>query len=466
MLPIVVIRLIFPVHEWLKGKPTHARLCELEKSQWLSPAALRETQFRALRAHLDFAYREVPYYTRLLDEHGLQPARIQSFEDFARIPYLTRDLLRRHLDDLQPRRKLRGVQRMSTGGSTGSPVAIMVDAERAAFTDATRLRAHRWFGVDMGAPEIVLWGSPIETGRQDRPRTFRDRLINSRLLSAFDLGEPALARYADILARERPQKLFGYASALYLLARYLQGNDRGPGPDSLRVAFTTAEPLYDFQRAAIQSAFGCPAAVEYGSRDAGLIANECPAGGLHITTEGITVEILPASGSGAGASGEIVVTNAYSFAMPIIRYRTGDVGSLAEAACRCGRGLPCLATVEGRRTDFLVTPEGRVMHALAAIYILRELPGLREFQLVQERVDLVRVRLVPDQGFASETPDLVVSRLGRLLGSGVSVEVEIAPEIPRAPSGKHRYVISKVADQQLEALLGRSLLGPPLLGPQ
>ena len=455
MLPIIVNRLIFPAHEWLKGKPTHARLRELEKSQWLSGPALRERQFRALHAHLDFAYREVPYYGRLLDEHGLQPARIQSFEDFARIPYLTRDLLRRHLHDLQPRRRLRGVQRMSTGGSTGSPVTIMVDAERAAFTDATRLRAHRWFDVDMGAPEIVLWGSPIETGRQDLIRTVRDRLINSRLLSAFDLSEPALARYADILTRVRPRKLFGYASALYLLARYLQRHDRAPGPDSLRVAFTTAEPLYDFQREAIRAAFGCPAAVEYGSRDAGLIANECPQGGLHIAAEGILVETLP-TGPAAEAQprGEIVVTNAHSFAMPIIRYRTGDVGTLVEDACRCGRGLPCLGTVEGRRTDFLVTPEGRVMHALAAIYILREIAGLREFQLIQERVDLVRITLVPDQGFASETQARVAASLQRLLGGAVAIEVVIAPEIPRAASGKHRYVISKVADRHLETLLG------------
>lgn len=458
MLPAVVNRVIFPAQEWVKGKPTMARLRELESSQWLSPEDLRRKQFQALHAHLDFAYREVPYYTRLLDEHGLQPARIQSFEDFARIPYLTRDLLRRHLDDLQPRRKLRGVRRMSTGGSTGSPVTIMVDAERAAFTDATRLRAHRWFGVDMGAPEIVLWGSPIETGRQDVIRTVRDWLVNSRLLSAFDLSEPALARYADILARRRPRKLFGYASALYLLARYLRAHDRAPGPDSLRVAFTTAEPLYDFQREAIQSAFGCPAAVEYGSRDAGLIANECPEGGLHMAAEGILAEILP-SGPGAGAeadaTGEIVITNAYSFAMPIIRYRTGDVGSLADGACRCGRGLPRLGPVEGRRTDFLVTPGGRVMHALAAIYILRELPGLREFQLVQERADLVRVALVADQGFSSEIPDRAAAGLRRLLGGGVAIEVEIVREIPRTASGKHRYVISKVSDQHLEALLGR-----------
>jgi len=459
MLPLLVNRLIFPAQEWLKGKPTMALLRELESSQWLSPEELRRRQFRALHAHLDFAYREVPYYTHLLDEHGLQPARIQSFEDFARIPYLTRDHLRAHLPDLQPRRKLRGVRRMSTGGSTGSPVTIMVDAERAAFTDATRLRAHRWFGVDMGAPEIVLWGSPIETGRQDLVRTVRDWLMNSHLLSAFDLSEPALARYADILARRRPSKLFGYASALYLLARYLCAHDRAPGPDSLRVAFTTAEPLYDFQRQAIRSAFGCPAAVEYGSRDAGLIANECPAGGLHMAAEGILAEILPTApgaAAGAGATGEIVITNAYSFAMPIIRYRTGDVGSLVDGACRCGRGLPCLGPVEGRRTDFLVTPEGRVMHALAAIYVLRELPGVREFQLVQERADLIRLALVPDQGFTSEICGRAAVGLRHLLGSAVAIETEVVAEIPRAASGKHRYVISKVADQHLEALLGHA----------
>jgi phenylacetate-CoA ligase len=344
---------------------------------------------------------------------------------------------------------------MSTGGSTGSPVTIMVDRERAAFTDATRLRAHRWFGVDMGSSELVLWGSPIETGRQDLVRNVRDRLLNTRLLSAFDLGEAALVHYADVLARVRPRKLFGYASALHLLARYLQSHGHLAGPDRPRVVFTTAEPLYDFQRRTIEAAFGCPVAVEYGCRDAGLIANECPAGGLHIPSEGITVEILPDERDRVAGRGEIVVTNAFSFAMPIIRYRTGDVGSIATGACECGRNLPRLGVVEGRRTDFLITPEGRVMHALAAIYVLRELPGVREFQVVQERANLVRVSLVPEAGFTKDTSERAAAGLGRLLGHAVSVEVQIVAEIPAAVSGKHRYVISKVADQPSEPLLSR-----------
>lgn len=454
MHPLLVRRLVYPLHERLKGKRTLARLRELERTQWLEPPSLRELQLRRIRAHLEWAYREVPYYRHLLDEHDCPPRTVNSLEDFARIPFLTRDLIRRHFADLQPRTPLRGAQRVSTGGSTGAPVTVLVDRERTAFTDAARLRAHRWFGVDVGAREVVLWGSPIEIGRQDRLRALRDRLINSRLLSAFDLSEAALARYARILARDRPAKLYGYASALALLGGYVARVGWRPSAGWPTVAFTTAEPLYDWQRRAIQSAFGCAVSVEYGARDAGLIATECPAGGLHIPVEGMVVEVLPAeSGDGAGR-GELVVTNLHSYALPIIRYRTGDVGALRDAACPCGRGLPGLDRIEGRTTDFLVTPGGRVMHALAVIYVLREVPCVREFQVIQERADRVRVCVVPDGGFADSTRTAIAAGLGRVLGPGVAVAVETTGEIARPASGKHRYVISEVADRYLDALGG------------
>lgn len=448
MHPLLVNRLVFPLIERVKGKPTHARLREIERTQWLAPEALRELQFQRLRRHLQFAYREVPYYTRLLDEHGLEPRRVQSFEDFARIPCLTKDAIRRHFDELQPGRKMRRVVRMSTGGSTGAPVTVLADTERTGFADAARLRTHRWFGVDMGVPEIVLWASSIELGRQDWLRAIRDRLINSRLLSAFDLGEAALARYAAILRRHRPEKLFGYASALYLFASYLQRTGWTRQPGWPRAVFATAEPLYAFQRATIQSVFGCPVSVEYGSRDAGLIATECPAGGLHVAAEGMYVEVSD--------TGEIIVTNMDAFAMPIIRYRTGDVGAFEAAPCPCGRGLPRLKGVEGRRTDFLVTSSGKVMHALSVIYVLREIPSVREFQVVQDAVDRLTVTVIPDDGFSASTRAVIASKLARLFEGKLSVDIVLTDTIARPPSGKHRYVISKVAPSHMDATLGAS----------
>ncbi|HET6368680.1 MAG TPA: hypothetical protein VFG27_15700 [Pseudomonadales bacterium] len=454
MFPVLVNRVVFPLHEWAKGKPTYRRLAELERSQWLTPEALQALQFERVKRHLDFAYAEVPYYRELLDSHGLSPARITSPADFARIPPLTKDILRTRFDDLQPRRRLRGVQRLSTGGSTGQPVTVLVDRERAAFTDATRLRAHRWFGAHMGMREIVLWGSPIELGRQDRTRAARDWLLNSQLLSAFDLGEAALARYAAVIRRVRPRKLYGYASALALLAGYLSRTGGLPAADAPRAVFTTAEPLFDFQRTAIERAFGCPASTEYGCRDGGLVANECPDHGLHIAAEGMLVEVLPTAGAAEG-SGELLLTNLDSHAMPIIRYRSGDIGALEPGTCRCGRGLPRLARVEGRRTDFLVTPSGKVMHALAVIYVLRELPGLRSFQVVQEKLDRVLVRVVADGDLSAALRERIVTQVTALFEGAATVEVEVVDDLSTA-SGKHRYVISHVADERLGELLGAS----------
>jgi phenylacetate-CoA ligase len=450
MFPFFARRVVFPLQEFLKGKSTHAFLNELENSQWLLPGRIQELQFDRLKRHLDFAYEHVLYYRRLFDTHGISPNQIKDFTDFRRIPFLTRKLLRDQFESLQANAPMRGVQKLSTGGSTGSPVTVLVDPVRNSFVDAARLRSHRWFDADVGVREIVLWGSPIEITRQDYLRYARDRLLNSRLLSAFDMGESNLARYAEIILRYRPVKMYGYASALYLLARYFQETKRNP-PRTLKVMFATAEPLFDFQRKAIEDVFNVRVAIEYGARDAGLMANECPSGGLHIPAEGMVVEV---ERSNAGVTGEIVVTNLYSRAMPIIRYRTGDIGELGSEPCPCGRGLPLLKHIEGRQTDFITTPDGRILHALSVIYILREMDAVREFQVVQEGLDQIIVRVVPEASFSKGDESSIVRKVRQLLGDNVKVVVDLATEIPRLPSGKFRYVISHVATAYIAHLAG------------
>ncbi|HXH82419.1 MAG TPA: phenylacetate--CoA ligase family protein [Candidatus Tectomicrobia bacterium] len=455
-------RLVYPLHERLKGKRTLAWLARVERSQWLDPAALRELQLSRLREHLAFARDHVPYYRRLFAEHGIRPERIASLDDFRRVPYLTRDVLRARFADLRAAARLRGVQRLATGGSSGAPVSVLVDAERMAIGDAFRLRAHRWFGVEPGDREVVLWGAPFELNRQDRLRALRDRLLNSRLLSAFQMTPAALDRYGEAIARDRPRKMYGYASALYLLARHLRVAGWTP-PRELAAVFTTAEPLLDVQRRTIAEVFGCRVATEYGSRDAGLTANECPEGGLHVPVEGIVVELADV---GADGVGEIVVTNLYSPAMPIIRYRTGDLGRLEPQPCRCGRTLPRLASVEGRSTDFLVTPDGRVMHALAVIYVLRETPGVGEFQVEQESVTRVTVRIVPDGAFTRADRARLLERLGRVLGDEVGVEIDEVALIPPGPGGKFRHVVSRVAGTATESLVAAGGAAGPAGAPR
>src|SRR5262249_19094405 len=149
---------------------TYKLLHQLEESQWKRSGELEQLQFERLRDQLKHAYLTVPYYRRLFTEHGLPPEKIKYWSDFKRLPFLTRDGLRDNFEQLQSSNPVRGTQRMSTGGSTGQPVAVLVDSIRNAFIDAARLRVHRWYDADIGVNEIVLWGSPIEVTRQDYVR--------------------------------------------------------------------------------------------------------------------------------------------------------------------------------------------------------------------------------------------------------------------------------------------------------
>ena len=447
MHPFFARQVVFPLQERIKGKNTHAVLKELQRSQWLPASRIEELQFDRLKHQLEFAYLRAPFYRRLFDEHGTPPNRIKDFRDFRRMPFLTRENLRSQFESLRASTTVRGVQKMSTGGSTGSPVTVLVDPVRNSFIDAARLRSHRWFNADIGVREIVLWGSPIENTRQDYVRCVRDWFLNSRLLSAFNMGEANLEHYADIVLQYRPVKMYGYASALYLLARYFQDAKR-KRPSSLKVVFATAEPLFDFQRQTIEEVFGAKVAVEYGARDAGLMANECPEGGLHIPAEGMVVEV---ERFGPEVRGEIVVTNLYSRAMPIIRYRTGDVGELGSDPCPCGRGLPLLKHIEGRQTDFITTPDGRLIHALAVIYVLRECPQIEKFQVVQESVDKLTATIVPRAELETAVRGRIVRDLQGVLGADMEIELVTSSTIPTAASGKFRYVVSKVAPSHSNA---------------
>jgi phenylacetate-CoA ligase len=446
MHPALVRALWFPLQEFAKGKATLSLLTKLERSQWFSPDEQQSRQLERLQHLLSLAYVEVPYYRNIFKAHGIVPEQVRSLADLSLIPLLDKATIRKNFDDLHPRRLPRGTQKMSTGGSTGSPVTVLVDRVRAAFTDAARLRAHRWHNADMGEREIVLWGSPIELGGQGMIKDLRDRLINSRLLSAFDMSEPRMREYGGYISRYRPVKMYGYASALYLLAAFLESSG-WKTPGSLKVIYTTAEPLFDFQKEVLQRVFQCAVAIEYGARDAGLMANECPAGGLHIPAEGMLLEI-----DGPHGRGEVIATNLFSMTMPIIRYRTGDIGELDSGSCPCGRLLPRLKRVEGRQTDFLITPSGKIVHALAVIYAVREISSIQRFQVLQDETMRVVIRVVTTSGFSSENRQHLLTKAASALGRDVEIAVEEVPEIPVAPSGKFRYVISQAATARLHFL--------------
>jgi phenylacetate-CoA ligase len=438
--------LVFPLHERLKGHRTVALRRELERTQWWPAERLAALRLEKLRTLLSRASADVPYYREVIARAGLAPERIAELRDLDRLPFLTKDVIRANTERLKSERAAR-LQRYNTGGSSGEPLVFFIGPDRVTHDVAAKWRATRWWGVDIGDPEVVVWGSPIELKAQDRLRALRDRVLRTRLLSAFEMSPAKLDEFVAAIRATRPKMLFGYPSALAHIARHARERDVRMDDLGIRVAFVTAERLYDDQKALIASTFGCRVANGYGGRDAGFIAHECPDGGMHITAEDIVVEIVDRGGRPLppGEAGEIVVTHLATADFPFIRYRTGDVASLDDRPCACGRGLPLLKDIQGRATDFVVAKDGTVMHGLALIYVLRETPGIESFKIVQESLDQVRVLLVPGAGYGEPARRRIEDGLKARLGADVRVVLDEVPRIEAERSGKFRYVVSKVA---------------------
>ncbi|MBC7604007.1 MAG: phenylacetate--CoA ligase family protein [Ramlibacter sp.] len=444
-----VSSMLFPLHERIKNHDSVSIRREMEKTQWFGADQLADLTTRRLKVLLQDVGQHVPYYRDLFQATGFDPMNVKRAEDLRALPLLSKDLIRANTE-LFKHAHASGLARFNTGGSSGEPLIFYIGKERVSHDVAAKWRATRWWGVDIGDPETVVWGSPIELGAQDRLRHWRDRTLRTQLLPAFEMSDAKLDGFVAAIRSQRPKMLFGYPSALTHIARHAE--QRGIAMDDLgiKVAFVTSERLYDDQRATISRLFGCRVANGYGGRDAGFIAHECPAGGMHITAEDIIVELIDKDGLPVpdGTAGEIVVTHLATRDFPFIRYRTGDVGVRGAAPCECGRGLPVLSDIQGRTTDFVVAADGTVMHGLALVYAVRDLAGVQAFKVVQESLARTSLQLVVDDSFDKKDEAGIIAGFKRRLGQDVEIDLQYVAKIAPERSGKFRYVVSHALGEQ------------------
>lgn len=442
-----VSRALFPLHERLKGHSTVNVFRSMERSQWLSPSQLKQLQLRRLREFLVRIGNDVPYYRELFASLDFNPAGLESLQDLQRLPLSCKADIRGNMERLRAE-NAGTLEKFSTGGSSGEPLIFYRGKERVSHDVAAKWRATRWWDVDIGDREIVVWGSPIELDSQDRVRLVRDKLLRTELLSAFEMSNANLLQFTQRLKEKKPRMLFGYPSSLALMAEYVTGNGYKVDNLGIKVIFVTSERLYEYQREAIEKAFGAPVANGYGGRDAGFIAHQCPHGAMHITAEDIVVEIVDESGEVLpfNEKGEIVITHLSTGDFPFVRYRTGDIGSLSGNVCSCGRGLPLLAEIEGRTTDFVKAADGTVLHGLALIYVLREIPQVEEFKIIQESITRITVQLVISSGDTQQLEKTVTEQFRRRLGDSLLVNFDYVSRIECEASGKFRYVVSQLTN--------------------
>jgi phenylacetate-CoA ligase len=446
----LVWNVVFPLQEWVKGHPTFGILKEMEATDLLTAEEVEQLRAVKLRQLVTYAYANVPHIQSVMRERGIIPDDIRGPGDLNRLPIMRKADVRKHRDQLRSR--IAGkLTPYSTGGSTGEPLLFDLPKERSASWNACRQRVMRWWGLSVGDREFALWGSPVEVTRQDRIRNLRDRMMATQLLSAFNMSGPVMSRYLDLLEKRGCRTIFSYPSSIYLLSLHARAEKRDMRRLGLKAIFVTGEVLFPHQREVISETFNCPVANGYGGRDSGFVCYECPQGGMHIMADASIVEIVDAQDRPLppGERGEIVVTDLYSREAPFLRYGTGDVGTLSKRKCSCGRPLPLLENIEGRSTDFVVAPDGTILHALSVIYILREIDGIEQFRIRQRQVDRFEMQIVRNQKYGPNSEARIREGLTRRLRAPIHLQVEYVAGISPERSGKFRQVISDVAGDRI-----------------
>jgi phenylacetate-CoA ligase len=442
----VVRNVLFPVHERLKGHCTTEILRDMEAADGMTAAELGELSSARLRGLIEYSYANVPYIRARMQERRVEPVQIQSVEDLAQLPVMTKADMRAN------RAQLRSVLAKklvpySTTGSTGEPLLFDLSKRRIASRVACRQRVTRWWGLSVGDPEFVLWGSPVELTRQDWVRAVRDQLLATQLLSAFEMSEIVMDRYLDIMLKKRCKHIFGYPSSIYLLCLHARKQRRDLRSIGTKVVFTTGEILWPHQREIITEALHCPVADGYGGRDSGFISHECPQGRMHILSDAIIVEVVDSEGRPLppGESGEIVATDLYSHEVPFIRYATGDRGAISSQRCRCGRALPLLEKLDGRAMDFFLAADGRMIPGGAVFYAFYGIDGIDQFRVVQKEVGRFNIQIVAGKNYRAECEPRIRNGLERRMRSPLEVTFEYLPSFPAERTGKFRCIVSEVA---------------------
>ena len=424
----------FPI-QVIRGEKVKLYLNELEVSEKCTKENFLRYQQEKLKQLINYVYNYIPYYKKKFQKLKMSLSDIKNFKDLAQIPPLVKDDIRNNLKYLiNPTLKHSW---RSTSGTTGSPLIFPKDRIATAYMDAMMYQAYFWHGIDIGDKQARFWGSAVKPKDKIMQWT-KDFLLNRKRLSAFNMSDKECLKFYHKLLRFKLKYFYGYVNAIYQFALALERKKIDATELKVQVIICTGEVLFDYQRKKIQEVFGCKVVNEYGTTENGIIGFECEYGNMHIMPT-VYVEIINPDKNGFGG---ILITELNSRSIPFIRYKTGDKGRLLNAECPCGRPYPLMEIHEGRIHDYIRCPNGRLVYDTILAYTLKDY--VWQFKAYQEKIDYLKVEVIPKNNFSSELQYKLKTKLKKYLGLDMNIDFIQVSYIAPERSGKLKYFVSKL----------------------
>jgi phenylacetate-CoA ligase len=433
------------IHSWygqLRGYDRRAIRLRVQANQTLPPDVLEEYSRRQFQKRVMDAIERFPDYAAKVEEfRGSLPKGRQRIHPEELPVWSRRDQLQ--LFDKATRAPIEPSYTYSTCGSTGVPVRFYATRKGYEWKTAVSNRGYSWAGAEEGKKSVYIWGAPLKgPGITAAVKQLAGKSLHRRIyFDAFHrFGEEAKKKCCALINRSRPAAIVGYTGYLVDLARFAREH-----PARLKWKAKTlviaAEGLQPGQKELLEATLAEEVFLAYGSREFMLIGMECPHhSGYHLMTDSVRVESVTDEGYAveAGQRGRLLITDLRNAATPFIRYEIGDYGVLEsdEDLCPCGLPFPLLRSVEGRLQDMVYTSDGNKISALFITHVIRQFEWIEGYQVVQDGVDKLHMKLLTQVELTAERTQPVTAMLRKRLGADMEVSYERVAELARRPSGK------------------------------
>ena len=417
----------------------------VQKSQWWPRSRIEEYQLKKLRYILQYAYNNVPYYREVFKRHGLKPQDFHTLKDLAKLPILKKEDVVNNFDKLVVQNiSRRLIDSTSTSGSCGKPLNVYLDA-RYNFTDVAFMKRRCSIANIRNTDRHILLWSRIFIEENINEIYYYDPEMRRLSLSSLPHSVKRWREYLDFIREFKPAYISGNPSLLYHLACYAK--EEGILNIGFKCFMSCFEHLFPFQRKLIEEIFSCVVYDFYSVEERVISAFECQEHrGLHIDMERGITEIVGEDDAvlPEGKAGRIIATGFYNFVMPLIRYETGDLGSVSKELCRCGRTLPLLKEFIGRTNESIKSGD-RYFYSTTLAFLIGNFDSIKECQFVQDEENKLIVNIVRRKFFSGEDEVRIIKLIRDNIGNNLDIKINLVEIIPRTEMGKFPLVVSRLA---------------------
>ena len=443
---IILENIIMPSGDLFAGTRVMKTLNRWRRISRYSEEEIQSLSNEKLLQVLNCATARVPFYRKYAQYRTCNPCQwLKCF------PVMYKNDIKKNLDELTSVPKETLMECVSSG-SSGVQSIIYKSKHDVSNGRALTLLIWEWGGFYPGKP-ILQTGMTIKRGFIKKAK---DLLLRTRYYIAFGLNDVDIKALLERQVGKRNYHLVGYASSLYVLAdTYIRLGMTGVAFDK---AISLGDKMFPHYRKRIKDAFGCEVIDTYGLSEDLTIAAQKDLEYYYILSPHVHVELLDSKGNEVedGELGYVVATSLDAYAMPLIRFYTGDLAiRLPKDKYPKQREMnfPLLEKIIGRDTDIVKTRSGKSMIVHFFTGIFEFIPEIIQFQVIQHNLDEIEINYIPCEDFSEQTLRNIELQIHSYLNEKYSIIWRKVNVIHPTPSGKPQIIKSYLAEEERYANL-------------